>query len=212
MKTADIRREYQYGELHEKDVAADPFTQFARWLEAAVQEPSLPDPTAMTLATVNAQGQPSQRTVLLKEHCAAGFTFFTNLHSHKSQDLHANAQVSLLFQWLPQSRQVIIQGTAQRTTRAEDEAYFSSRPHGSQLAAWASTQGSLLTNREQLDAAFAAAEVRFGNGAIPCPDNWGGWRVTPSRIEFWQGRPSRLHDRLVYEKRSDNWWIFRLAP
>ncbi len=212
MKTSDIRREYQYGELHHADLATDPFTQFARWLEAAVQEPNLPDPTAMTLATVNTQGQPAQRTVLLKDHSAAGFTFFTNLRSHKAQDLQANAKVSLLFPWLVQSRQVIIQGTAQRTTRAEDEAYFASRPRGSQLAAWASEQSSVLQNREQLEATFADMENRFGDSVIPCPEHWGGWRVMPARIEFWQGRPSRLHDRFVYEKQDNAWHIFRLAP
>lgn len=212
MKTADIRREYQYGELHRKDLAADPFSQFARWLDHAVHEPNLPDPTAMVLATVNAQGQPSQRTVLLKDHSANGFTFFTNLHSHKSQDLYNNANVSLLFQWLPQSRQIIIQGTVQRTARADDEAYFSSRPRTSQLAAWASAQSSVLNNRAQLETTFADVAARFGDGTIPCPDHWGGWRVTPARIEFWQGRPCRLHDRFVYEKHGDRWHISRLAP
>lgn len=212
MKTADIRREYQYGELHRKELAADPFSQFALWLDNAVHDPNLPDPTAMTLATVNAQGQPAQRTVLLKDHSVDGFTFFTNLHSHKSQDLHANINVSLLFQWLPQSRQVIIQGTAVRTSRADDEAYFSSRPRTSQLAAWASAQSSALENREQLETAFADVEARFGDGAIPCPDHWGGWLVVPSRFEFWQGRPSRLHDRFVYEKHDNCWHISRLAP
>ncbi len=212
MKTSDIRREYQYAELHRRDLAENPFAQFVQWLDEATQHEAISDPTAMVLATVNAQGQPSQRTVLLKNHSDVGFTFFTNLHSHKSQDLQNNPQVSLLFQWLPQSRQVIIQGTAQRTTRAEDEAYFSSRPRGSQLAAWASAQSSALENREQLEMAFTEMEKRFGDGNIPCPDNWGGWRVIPSRIEFWQGRPSRLHDRFVYEKQARDWRITRLAP
>ncbi len=212
MKTSDIRREYQYGELHRKDLAADPFSQFALWLENAVHEPNLPDPTAMVLATVNTQGQPSQRTVLLKDHSANGFTFFTNLHSHKSQDLHTNANVSLLFQWLPQSRQIIIQGKSARTARAADEAYFASRPRTSQLAAWASAQSSVLENREQLETAVANAEARFGHNTIPCPENWGGWLVAPSRFEFWQGRPSRLHDRFVYEKQGKGWQISRLAP
>lgn len=212
MKTSDIRREYQYGELHRRDLAADPFAQFSRWLDEAVLEPNLPDPTAMTLATVNAQGQPAQRTVLLKDHGAAGFTFFTNLRSHKAQDLQTNAKVSLLFPWLVQSRQVIIQGTAQRTTRAEDEAYFASRPRASQLAAWASAQSHALSNREQLENGYAEIEKRFGDTAIPCPDNWGGWRVIPTRIEFWQGRPCRLHDRFVYEQLGNRWQIQRLAP
>ena len=212
MKTADIRRDYQYGELRRTDLAADPFSQFALWLKHALAEPNLPDPTAMVLATVDAQGQPSQRTVLLKDHGTDGFTFFTNLHSHKSEDMAAQAQVSLLFQWLTQSRQVIISGTAERTTRAVDEAYFASRPRASQLGAWASQQSQLLDNRETLDEAFAAQVARFGDGEIPCPLDWGGWLVTPSRFEFWQGRPSRLHDRFVYEKHDDDWKISRLSP
>lgn len=212
MKTADIRRDYQYGELRRADLAADPFTQFEQWLAHALTEPDIPDPTAMVLATVDASGQPSQRTVLLKDHGPTGFTFFTNLHSHKSADLHGNPQVSLLFQWLTQSRQVIIQGTAQRTERATDEAYFASRPRASQLGAWASQQSCLLHNREQLEAAFAATEARFGDDEIPCPPNWGGWRVMPQRFEFWQGRPSRLHDRFVYAAQDASWQVTRLSP
>jgi pyridoxamine 5'-phosphate oxidase len=212
MKTSDIRRDYQYGELRRTDLAADPFNQFALWLAHALAEPNLPDPTAMVLATVDAHGQPSQRTVLLKDHGADGFTFFTNLHSHKSADMTAQSHVSLLFQWLTQSRQVIISGTVERTERAIDEAYFASRPRASQLGAWASQQSRLLDNRETLDEAFAAQIERFGDGEIPCPPDWGGWCVSPKRFEFWQGRPSRLHDRFVYEKHADDWRISRLSP
>lgn len=212
MKTADIRRDYQYGELRRSDLAADPFSQFEQWLAHALAEPGIPDPTAMVLATVDARGQPSQRTVLLKDHGPDGFTFFTNLASHKSADLQANPRVSLLFQWLTQSRQVIVSGTACRTDRATDEAYFASRPRASQLGAWASQQSSVLPDRVTLDNAYADAEARFGDGPIPCPDNWGGWRVAPARFEFWQGRPSRLHDRFAYEKRSKGWEILRLSP
>lgn len=212
MKTSDIRRDYQYGELRRADLAADPFNQFALWLAHALAEPNLPDPTAMVLATVDAHGQPSQRTVLLKDHGVDGFTFFTNLHSHKSEDMAAHAQVSILFQWLTQSRQVIISGTVERTERAIDEAYFASRPRASQLGAWASQQSRLLDNRETLDEAFAVQVARFGDGEISCPPDWGGWLVTPSRFEFWQGRPSRLHDRFVYEKHDDDWRISRLSP
>lgn len=212
MKTADLRREYQYGELHRNDLAADPFTQFTRWLEQAVTEPANPDPTAMVLATVNTHSQPSQRTVLLKEHGVAGFTFFTNLQSQKSLEMLANPRVSLLFQWLPQSRQVIIHGTAERTHRAEDEAYFASRPRASQLAARASQQSHTIDSRHALEAAFAAELAQFPEGDIPCPPNWGGWRVTPQRVEFWQGRPSRLHDRFVYEKQGNEWQLSQLAP
>lgn len=212
MKTADIRRDYQYGELHRGDLAAEPFSQFEQWLNHALSEPGIPDPTAMVLATVDSHGQPSQRTVLLKDHGADGFTFFTNLHSHKSVDMVEQPRVSLLFQWLTQSRQVIISGTVQRTERAIDEAYFASRPRASQLGAWASQQSQMLDARDTLDKAFAAQATKFGDGEIPCPPDWGGWCVTPMRFEFWQGRPSRLHDRFVYARQGDQWAISRLSP
>ena len=212
IKTSDIRRDYQYGELHRADLAPEPFSQFERWLSHALTEPGIPDPTAMVLATVDAHGQPSQRTVLLKDHGADGFTFFTNLDSHKSADMAAQPRVSLLFQWLTQSRQVIISGTVERTNRSVDEAYFASRPRASQLGAWASHQSQTLHNRETLDHAFEAQVLRFGDGDIPCPPEWGGWRVTPARFEFWQGRPSRLHDRFVYTRHGDEWAISRLSP
>lgn len=212
MKTANVRRDYHYGELRRADMAPEPFSQFEQWIGHALTEPGIPDPTAMVLATVDAHGQPSQRTVLLKDHGVDGFTFFTNLQSHKSTDMAAQPRVSLLFQWLTQSRQVIVSGTVQRTERATDEAYFASRPRASQLGAWASQQSRVLANREILDTAFAAETARFGDGEIPCPPNWGGWRVIPVRFEFWQGRPSRLHDRFVYEKHDEAWKISRLSP
>lgn len=212
MKTADIRRDYHYGELRRNDLATEPFSQFERWLQEALAEPAIPDPTAMVLATVNPHGHPSQRTVLVKDHGPDGFTFFTNLDSAKSADMRHNPRVSLLFQWLPLSRQVIIHGEAQRTDRTTDEAYFASRPRTSQLGAWASQQSSVVANRAGLDTAFAATVARFGEGEIPCPDNWGGWRVTPHRIEFWQGRPNRLHDRFAYEILPTGWSITRLSP
>ncbi len=213
MKTADIRRDYQYGELRRSDLAADPFSQFEQWLAHALAESGIPDPTAMILATVDSNGQPSQRTVLLKDHSPDGFTFFTNLDSHKSVNMRACPHVSLLFQWLTLSRQVIISGKVTRTDRAADEAYFASRPRASQLGAWASQQSRVLPDRESLDSAFALQEARFGDCGIPCPPNWGGWRVIPTRIEFWQGRPSRLHDRFVYEQNTyGKWEISRLSP
>lgn len=212
MKTAGVRRDYNYGELRRADLAPEPFSQFEQWIEHALAEPGIPDPTAMVLATVDAHGQPSQRTVLLKDHGVEGFTFFTNLESHKSADMAAQPRVSLLFQWLTQSRQVIVSGTVARTDRATDEAYFASRPRASQLGAWASQQSQVLDNRAALDEEFAAQVDRFGDGPIPCPPDWGGWRVTPARFEFWQGRPSRLHDRFVYAKQGDQWTISRLSP
>lgn len=212
MKTANVRRDYHYGELRREDMAPEPFSQFEQWIGHALTEPGIPDPTAMVLATVDAHGQPSQRTVLLKDHGVEGFTFFTNLESHKSADMAAQPRVSLLFQWLTQSRQVIVSGTVARTDRATDEAYFASRPRASQLGAWASQQSQVLDNRAALDEEFAAQVDRFGDGPIPCPPDWGGWRVTPARFEFWQGRPSRLHDRFVYAKQGDQWTISRLSP
>ena len=213
MKTADIRRDYQYGELRRADLAAEPFTQFEQWLAHALAEPSIPDPTAMVLATVGADHQPHQRTVLLKDHGPEGFTFFTNLTSHKAHDIAANPQVSLLFQWLTLSRQVMVSGRVARTTRAMDEQYFASRPRDSQLGAWTSQQSCVLDTREALDAAFAKQVAHFGEGEIPCPPHWGGYRVLPVRFEFWQGRPNRLHDRFVYENADGSGWqIRRLSP
>ncbi|HQQ63716.1 MAG TPA: pyridoxamine 5'-phosphate oxidase [Pseudomonadales bacterium] len=212
MKTADIRRDYQYGELRRADLAPEPFTQFEQWLGEALQHPHIPDPTAMVLATVNSQGQPHQRTVLLKDHGPHGFTFFTNLDSHKAQDIAVQTRVSLLFQWLSLSRQVIINGTVTRTDRVVDEQYFASRPRDSQLAAWASRQSQALAERHVLDEAFAAQKVRFGDGTIPCPPNWGGYCVQAQHVEFWQGRPNRLHDRLTYERDGSDWNILRLSP
>lgn len=212
MKTADIRRDYQYGELRRADLAVEPFSQFGDWLAHALQEPAIPDPTAMVLATVDSHGLPSQRTVLLKDHGADGFTFFTNLASHKASHMEGNANVSLLFQWLAHSRQIIICGSAGRTDRATDEAYFSSRPRASQLGAWASHQSEELPDRETLDQAYTAALTRFGDDEIPCPPHWGGWRVIPTRFEFWQGRPNRLHDRFTYTRHGDEWLISRLSP
>ncbi len=213
MKTADIRRDYQYGELKREDLAGEPFSQFEQWLAHALAEPNIPDPTAMVLATVNEEGQPHQRTVLLKDHGAEGFTFFTNRQSAKAHDMQANTHVSLLFQWLPLSRQVMVCGRVEHTTREVDERYFASRPRESQLGAWASQQSHILETREALDIAFAEQAARFGEGPIPCPPHWGGYRVLPERFEFWQGRPNRLHDRFVYTRLADsNWCIERLAP
>jgi pyridoxamine 5'-phosphate oxidase len=212
LDTQDIRREYQYGSLRRSDLDDDPVAQFKNWLETAMAEPAILDPTAMVLATVNPAGQPHLRTVLLKDFSTDGFTFFTNLESHKARDININDQVSLLFQWLPLSRQVIIGGTVARTDRAEDEAYFARRPRDSQLAAWASHQSAPINNRHTLEQAFTAQQERFSAEEIPCPPNWGGYCVTPLRLEFWQGRPNRLHDRLVYQRQGKLWTISRLSP
>lgn len=212
LKTANVRRDYQYGELRRVELADDPFTQFERWLHHALGEPTIPDPTAMVLATVESNGQPSQRTVLLKDHGVNGFTFFTNLKSHKSRQMAQQPHVSLLFQWLSLSRQVMIQGYASRTDRQTDEAYFSSRPRASQLGAWASPQSEPLPDRSVLEQAYAHTTARFGDAEIPCPPDWGGWRVIPCHFEFWQGRPNRLHDRFTYTQTDTGWTITRLSP
>jgi pyridoxamine 5'-phosphate oxidase len=208
------RLDYSGEHLLESEVPADPYVLFDRWLAAAFQAKDagvLPEPTAMVVATVHGR-RPSARTVLLKEVDARGFTFFTNYDSRKGGELAANPQVALHFGWYPLQRQVRIEGTAARVPRAESAAYFATRPRGSQLGAWASPQSSEVASREELTAAYAAAEQRFAGQDVPCPEHWGGLRVTPETIEFWQGQPSRMHDRIAYRRISDAWALTRLAP
>lgn len=212
MKTADIRRDYCFEALDRADLADDPLQQFARWLSVALETPEIPDPTAMVLATQQADGSLLQRTVLLKDYAEHGFTFFTDLGSQKAQAIAANPNVSILFQWLPLSRQIIITGRAHRTSRKEDEQYFASRPRASQLAACASLQSSVIPDRATLEQAFSDAERSHQDQPIPCPEHWGGFRIEPTRFEFWQGRPSRLHDRFAYNKCRNLWEINRLSP
>ena len=208
------RVNYSGEQLLESAVPADPYPLFGRWLDAAFQakaDGSLPEPTAMVLATAEA-GRPSARTVLLKEFDRGGFVFFTNYGSRKAAALAANPEVALHFGWYPLQRQVRVEGTASRVPRAESEAYFATRPRGSQLGAWASPQSSTVASREELNAAYAAVEERFAGLEVPCPEHWGGFRVTPALIEFWQGQPSRMHDRLAYLRTADGWDLVRLAP
>lgn len=212
MKTADIRRDYNFDSLERTDLAEEPLQQFARWLSVALATPEIPDPTAMVLATAQPDGSLLQRTVLLKDYSEQGFTFFTDLDSQKGRAIAANPNVSALFQWLPLSRQIIITGIAARTTRQEDEQYFASRPRASQIAACASLQSQTLTSREQLEQAYTELEARYADQPIPCPEHWGGFRIEPVRFEFWQGRPSRLHDRFAYYKCRNLWEINRLSP
>ena len=205
-----MRRDYQSDGLTEGDLAEDWPTQFGRWL-AEVVAAGLTEPNAMVLATADADGRPSARTVLLKGYDVRGFVFYTNYESRKGQDLAANPQASLVFPWYPLHRQVIVCGPVERTSRAETEDYFAIRPHGAQLGAWASAQSQRVPDRAALEQAWAAAERRFP-GEVPAPPHWGGYRLAPTSVEFWQGRISRLHDRLRYRLSGQTWIVERLSP
>ncbi len=212
MDLEQIRRDYVQGGLRRDDLADDPFEQFSNWMEQVVKA-DIPDPTAMTLATVDASGQPAQRIVLLKRLDAQGFVFFTNFSSNKAADIAANNKVSLHFPWHMLERQVKIKGVAEKIPTSESLKYFLSRPRDSQIAAWASHQSHPLSSRSVLLNQFARIKEKFAQGEIPLPDHWGGFRVKPSCFEFWQGGENRLHDRFEYLRQSDgSWKITRLAP
>ncbi len=211
MTASSLRREYTLATLNEADADADPICQFERWFGEA-QAANVTEPSAMTLATADRNGAPSARIVLLKEVDQRGFTFFTDFRSRKASDLTENPRVALVFLWKELERQVRVSGLAVRVSDAESADYFRTRPRGSQLGAWASTQSRVIGSREVLDAAAAAAATRYGEGPVPLPPHWGGFRVTASEIEFWQGRESRLHDRLRYRREDDRWVMERLSP
>lgn len=213
MNIADLRRDYAQGSLDLADVDPDPIRQFGLWLEAAIQA-QLPEPTAMSVATVDAHGRPSSRILLLKGFDAAGFVFYTNLKSRKSRDLGANRRVALLFHWIELERELRIEGHAELISDAEADRYFDSRPLGSRIGAIASPQSEEIANRAVLEAMVAKTQTdyaRYGESP-PRPAFWGGYRVEPDYLEFWQGRPSRLHDRIAYRRHTDRWQRFRLAP
>lgn len=205
-----LRVDYGRGELNEADVAADPIEQFGRWF-ADAKAAGLPEPNTMTLATADPTGIPSARIVLLKDVDAAGFTFFTNYQSRKGHDLAENPRAALLFFWGPLERQVRVEGTVSRVSAAESKAYFDSRPRAARIGAWASKQSSPLPSREVLEAKTRELEAELGED-VPLPEWWGGYRVTPLMIEFWQGRASRLHDRIRYSREASTWKIERLSP
>lgn len=211
MELEDIRREYTKGGLRRKDLLADPVQQFDLWLKQAI-EAKLTDPTAMTVATVDESGQPFQRIVLLKHVDEQGFVFYTNLGSRKASQIEVNAKVSLHFPWHPMERQVHIAGVAEKLSVVENMKYFSSRPKDSQLAAIASKQSSRISARGVLEGKFLELKQKFEKGEIPVPSFWGGFRIKPTSIEFWQGGEHRLHDRFLFSKEAEAWHIDRLAP
>lgn len=213
MDLSEFRREYLKGGLSRADLHQNPIVQFSQWFEQA-QKTDIPDSTAMILATVNGKGQPSQRTVLLKYYDEKGFVFFTNFSSRKASEIKENSHVSLIFVWLDLERQVIINGRAEKVPAAESARYFMSRPKESQMAAWVSSQSHPISSRQMLLQKFQEMKTKIGEGKVPLPSFWGGYRVEPTEIEFWQGRKNRLHDRFLYTKDSatGSWSTERLAP
>ena len=218
MKTsvADLRQDYTKDGLHETDVAADPFKQFGLWFDQAL-EADVAEPNAMTLATATSDGKPSARVVLLKDFDARGFVFYTNYQSRKGTELAENPWAALVFWWEPLERQVRVEGRVEKIAAEASDAYFGSRPLGSRLGAWASPQSESVSSRETLERSLAAVKARYGEGAdVPRPPHWGGYRLRPTAFEFWQGRPSRLHDRLRYRLQGEapdvRWHLERIAP
>ncbi|HEV8647996.1 MAG TPA: pyridoxamine 5'-phosphate oxidase [Actinomycetes bacterium] len=213
MNIPSLRKEYRMGGLDRADLDPDPVVQFGRWFDEAARA-GLPEPNAMTLATATARGRPSARVVLLKEFGASGFVFYSNYDSRKGGELAVNPWAALVFYWAPLERQVRVEGWVERTSREESAAYFRSRPLGSRLGAAASAQSQPIPGREVLDQRVAELEAGYPGGEVPLPDFWGGYRLVPDAVEFWQGRPNRLHDRFRYsrDQSGQEWAVARLAP
>jgi len=209
---AELRKNYSLGSLDIADVDHDPFGQFDKWFQQAI-DAKLPEPNAMTLATVDSRGRPSSRIVLIKGVDERGFVFFTNYESRKGRELDANPHASLLFHWIELERQVRIEGRVVKTDAQQSDAYFVSRPLESRIGAWASNQSQVIESRSQLEVREREISLQYGENP-PRPPHWGGYRLVPDAIEFWQGRPSRLHDRLLFTRadESSNWQIARLSP
>jgi len=215
---ADLRVTYDEGTLDATDLSEDPLTQFGAWFSEAMAAPAIVEPNAMVLATADSQGRVSSRTVLLKGVDARGLSFYTNLGSRKSRDLRDNPHASVTFPWFAMHRQVVVVGEVEEVDREEVSAYFRSRPHESQLGAWVSEQSAIIDSREGLDRHWRELHEQYPPGSeVPLPEHWGGWLIRPHSIEFWQGRPSRLHDRLRYRgsgllSDASQWTIERLSP
>ena len=212
LNLAKLRKNYTQASLEEDQVSKSPFSQFQLWLEDAINA-KISEPNAMTLATVDAEGIPSARTVLLKHWDENGFCFFTNYQSTKGKNIERNAAVAVVFPWIDLERQIIIKGTADKISREDSEKYFHMRPYGSQIGAWASDQSQVIPNKLFLEEKDAALREKYPETeVVPLPDFWGGYRIIPKSIEFWQGGAGRLHDRIFYELKNDSWKITRLSP